>query len=114
MTTFVREVRDARSDVDGVSAELNSLKTILELIVEDVEAATNPLPPLLKTRIEAILSSCSQAVNEIEVCVGRHQGSRVQKGMRWATMGKGEMAKLQSTLEANKATLSLALDMISM
>jgi hypothetical protein len=38
VTTFVRAVRSARSDLDAVSRELASLTTLLELIAEDAKA----------------------------------------------------------------------------
>ncbi|CAM1502852.1 Fc.00g076280.m01.CDS01 [Cosmosporella sp. VM-42] len=113
LTVFVRDVRDARSDIDAVSAELNSLKTILELLVEDVETATRPMPPILETRISGVLSTCSRVIDDIQDCLNQHEGSRLQKRMRWVAVGKGDMEKLRSTLEAHKATLNLALDMIS-
>jgi hypothetical protein len=37
VTTFVRAVRSARSDLDGMSRELVSLSTLLELITEDAQ-----------------------------------------------------------------------------
>jgi hypothetical protein len=33
---FVKDVRAARSDLDAVSRELLSLKTVLELLVDDI------------------------------------------------------------------------------
>ena len=38
---FVKDVRAARSDLDGVSRELLSLKTVLELLADDVTESTN-------------------------------------------------------------------------
>ncbi len=41
ISTFVRQVRDARADMDEVLWELVSLKTILEMLAEDT-AEPNP------------------------------------------------------------------------
>lgn len=113
LTIFVRDVRDARGDIEGVCAELNSLKMILELLADDVEAANNPLPTILEARIKGILKNCSGVLDDIQECIDKYQSSRGTNGVKWAAIGKADMARLRSSLEAHKATLDLALDMIS-
>lgn len=113
LSSFVRDVRDARSDVEGVCGELSSLKITLDLLAEDVEAAPSPVPSVLETHIKNILKNCSAVVNDVQECIHKHQGSRVQKGIKWAAFGKGDMKELRSSLEAHKTTLGLALDMVS-
>jgi hypothetical protein len=36
----------------------------------------------------------------------------VQRGIRWASIGKAEMDRLRSAIEVHKTSLSLALDLI--
>jgi hypothetical protein len=49
VTGFVRDVRAARSDLDAVSRELLSLKTVLELLADDVADPTSEsFPETLK------------------------------------------------------------------
>ena len=46
---FVRGVRDARGDLDAVNRDLLSLKTVLELLADDVSATSKaPLPDTLQ------------------------------------------------------------------
>ncbi|KAK1990147.1 hypothetical protein LX36DRAFT_716969 [Colletotrichum falcatum] len=114
LTTFVRDVRDARSEIDAVSRELLSLKSVLELIADDFETAPRPPSDGLQKQISGVLSNCKIIVAEVDGCVQTHQGSRIQKGARWVAFGRGEMARLRATLEAHKTTLNLALDMLSL
>ncbi|KAF4992702.1 hypothetical protein FDECE_13637 [Fusarium decemcellulare] len=110
LTSLVRDVRDARGDIEHVSRELQSLKLVLELVAED---ATHPFPPALESQIKGVLSNCSKVVQEIGACVDKHQGSRAQKGLRWVAKGRDEMSKLRSLLEAHKSTFNLLLEMIN-
>ncbi|KAK2010007.1 hypothetical protein LZ32DRAFT_607911 [Colletotrichum eremochloae] len=114
LTTFVRDVRDARSEIDAVSRELLSLKSVLELIADDFENATRPPPDSLLVQVSGVLSNCNNIVGEVDGCVQAHQGSRIQKGARWVAFGRGDMARLRATLEAHKTTLNLALEMLSL
>ncbi|KAK1988162.1 hypothetical protein LZ30DRAFT_699882 [Colletotrichum cereale] len=114
LTTFVRDVRDARSEIDAVSRELLSLKSVLELIADDFENSPRPPPDGLLTQVSGVLSNCNNIIAEVDSCVQTHQGSRIQKGARWAAFGRGDMTRLRATLEAHKTTLNLALDMLSL
>ncbi|KAF6802931.1 hypothetical protein CSOJ01_11256 [Colletotrichum sojae] len=112
MTTFIRDVRDARSDIEDISRELLSLKTVLELIADDVENSSSPLPKNLEI-LPGVVSNCSRVVDDINSCIKAHDETRIQKRARWVTIGKGDMTKLKSNLESYKATLGLALDLLS-
>jgi hypothetical protein len=57
---FVKDVRAARSDLDGVSRELLSLKTVLELLADDVTDSTNEsFPQTLQKQITGIIGNCT-------------------------------------------------------
>lgn len=115
LTAFVRDVRDARNEVEGVNQELLSLKSVLKkFISDDIESSSRPLPPSLLNQIEGVVSNCTHVVAQVDNCIQSHQGSRIVKGAKWVATGRGDMAKLRSTLEAHKSTLNLALDMISL
>jgi hypothetical protein len=115
VTAFVRDVRDARSETDSVAHELLSLKTVLELLADDAsESSATPIPTGLAKQICGIMSNCNEVVTEIEKCLKQHEGSRIQKGIRWTTQGRGDMAKLRLSLEAHKSALEIALDMVAM
>ena len=56
VTSFVRDVDVARSDLDAVSRELLSLKTVLELLADDVaDPNDKPFPELSRSRSRELL-----------------------------------------------------------
>ncbi|KAF6832932.1 hypothetical protein CPLU01_05881 [Colletotrichum plurivorum] len=112
MNTFIRDVGDARSDIEDISRELSSLKLVLELIADDVKNSSSPLPKNLEI-LPGVVSNCSRVVKDIDTCIKAHDGTGIQKRARWVTIGKGDMTKLKSNLESHKATLGLALEMLS-
>ncbi|KAH8686711.1 hypothetical protein BGZ61DRAFT_533406 [Ilyonectria robusta] len=110
LIAFIRDVRDARGDVEEISLELHSLKMILELLAND---STVLLPLIIETQLDSVLSNCTRLVGDISQCIQQHQGSRLQKGLRWVAIGRGDMANLRSTLEAHKTTLNLLLEKVN-
>jgi hypothetical protein len=115
VTGFVRDVRAARTDLDAVSRELLSLKTVLELLAEDVANPTGKgFPETLQKQISGIVTNCSGVVAEIEQTLKKQEGTGLKKSAQWAVSGKEDIAKLRSSLEAHKSALEIALDMIAM
>jgi hypothetical protein len=116
VTIFVREVRDARGDLEMISRELHSLTTILDLLGDDIsKPSSNTLPPNLVTHIGLILKNCDGVIVEIERSLVKHQTSRLRSGGHWTLGGgKDDMTKFRSNLEAHKSALELALDMVTM
>src|SRR5689334_22061021 len=72
ISTFVRAVRESRSDLNEVDRELLSIKSILELIRDDLDPASdgkkgkNILPDALQEHILGILQCSSTAIKQIE------------------------------------------------
>jgi hypothetical protein len=115
VTGFVRDVRAARSDLDAVSRELLSLKTVLELLADDfAEPAGKSFPETLRKQITGIVSNCSGVVIEIEHTLKKHEGTGLKKSAQWVLSGKDDIAKLRSSLEAHKSALEIALDMVNL
>jgi len=111
----VRDVRSARSDLDSVQRELLSLKTILELLADDFADTTNlSLPDILNKQIIGIVTNCSEIVSSIEATLRKHESTKLSKAAQWVLTGKGDMAKLQSSLAAHKSALELALEMVNL
>ncbi|KAH6671346.1 hypothetical protein B0J14DRAFT_656322 [Halenospora varia] len=82
VTEFVRDVRAARKDLDGVSRKLTSLQTILELITKDCEASKDvPFLKILEKQIVGIVGNCIEVVGEIQQTLSDHRSSRFGK---WA------------------------------
>jgi hypothetical protein len=112
---FVREVRDARGDLDAVSRELQSLKTILEILAEDAKDINKgSFPESLQKQISGIVTNCGNVVVQIETCLESHVGTRLGTRVKWSLAGRGDVEKLRSTLEAHKSALDIALEMLTL
>jgi ankyrin repeat protein len=112
---FVREVRDARWDLDAVSRELISLKTVLEILSEDAENSTGGgFPQSLVRQICGILTNCGGVLEQIEASLQKHAGGGVKRGVKWSLSGRDDVNKLRSSLEAHKSALDIALEMVAL
>ncbi|KAH7253776.1 uncharacterized protein BKA55DRAFT_593431 [Fusarium redolens] len=115
INSFVRTCREARGDLDRVARELLSLQTVLELIQEDVTDESKTLPTTLERHVSGIVTNCNSVVVELQECITKYGGdNRLKSKAGWAINGQGDVAKLRSNLEAHKAALELALDMLSL
>ncbi|KAH7324406.1 hypothetical protein B0I35DRAFT_475655 [Stachybotrys elegans] len=111
---FIRTCRDARADLDKVSRELHSLRTVLELVRDDAKDDARPFPPPIAHHIVGIVANCNGVVAEIRVCINKYSDGRVRSKAAWALSGQGDMDKLRSSIEAHKSALELALDMLNL
>jgi len=115
ISTFVRQVRDARVDLDAVSRELVSLKSILEILAEDAAGSgANGLPESLTMQIQGIMSGCDDVIIQITRILSKYDGNSLVARSQWAISGRGDIDKLRSSLEAHKSALNIALDMLSL
>ncbi|KAI1775137.1 hypothetical protein F4818DRAFT_448683 [Hypoxylon cercidicola] len=108
---FVRDVREARSDVDGVSRELHSLQSVLDFLKEDAGL----FPPELAERIPDVLGHCSAVVDQLDAGISALSCSELpkqEKRSQWMASGRKEVAQFRASLEAHKAVLGLALDLV--
>lgn len=112
--SFVKDVRDAQSDLDAVSTELYSLKTVLEILADDCNDSPDKIPQILQKQISGITTSCAGVVVEIEKTLKKHEGGKLNKAAKWVASGKSDVIKLQSSLEAHKSALEIALDMVKL
>lgn len=112
LRSFIREVREARAELDAVLAEIQSLEGVLELLNDDAAA----FPWDLAQRTPPLLQHCTSIVQQIEgymhVCNGLGLSKRDKK-YRWMAI-KGDMEKLRSTLEGYKSTLAVVTDLVAM
>lgn len=110
---FVREVREARTDLDSVSRELHSLQSVLNLLKEDAGA----LPSKVATETPALLQQCNRVISELDADLLALDGSalsRPQKRSQWISTGKRQIAGLLPIIEAHRTVLGLALDLVGM
>lgn len=111
--SFIRDCKDARADLSRVTGELSELTLILELIRDDNAAASNDcLPDNLQTQVQAMLTSCSSAVMEIENIIVKCRGRRGP--LRWTILEKEKVTGLKGSLEAFKSGLTLALETVNL
>jgi hypothetical protein len=111
LNEFVREVREARADLDSVSRELHSLQSVLNLLKDDA----GNLPSKLAAETPVLLQQCNSVVGELDGCLLALDGralSRTQKRSQWISVGKEQIAGLKTALEAHRALIGLALDLV--
>jgi Fungal N-terminal domain of STAND proteins len=113
INTFVRTAREARRDLDSISRELLSLRTVLELLAQDTQERPKAIPNALEKQISSIISNCGGVLQDIEKSLQRYEEGKM-KSMKWAWSGRDDVGRLRATLEAHKSALQLALDMIAL
>lgn len=112
LNKFVREVREARSELDVISAELHSLDSILDLLREDAAFLSAPLAK----QTPGVLCTCLVLVNELEGCISvldRPGVSRAGKRSRWLA-SRHHFRNLQWTVGEYKVALGLAVDLVGL
>ncbi|KAK3688689.1 hypothetical protein B0T22DRAFT_479921 [Podospora appendiculata] len=107
VTAFMRDVRGARKEMVAVRRDLAGLKSVLEILGEDLGDSTdNGFPESLQTQVVEIARNCNQVVEDIGAYVRSSNRSRI----RWAASDKVDVEKLRRDLEVHKMTLSVTLD----
>jgi ankyrin repeat protein len=98
--------------MDMVLRELVSLETILRMLAEDT---ANPagLPDSLCIQIRGILNGCEEVTVQITQTLSKYESNKLITKGSWALKGKDDVTKLRSSLEAHKAALNIALDMLA-
>ncbi|KAJ0107502.1 group protein [Diaporthe amygdali] len=112
LRSFIREVREARAELDAVLAELHSLDGVLDILKDDASSFPEPLAK----RTPPLLEHCTSIVHQIEgymhVCNGLGLSARDKK-YRWMAI-RGDMEKLRLTLEGYKSTLAVVTDLVGL
>lgn len=110
ITTFIGDVRDARKDLRAVKRELESLQGSLAAFSDKDQFLQLENMKHLKDNVLGVVENCGKVVGEMRrLVLDMSRGS-----IRWATSGKSSMAKLQTSLEAHKSALEIALELITM
>ncbi|KAK3364638.1 hypothetical protein B0T25DRAFT_70202 [Lasiosphaeria hispida] len=116
LRAFVLDVRSSYVDIDAVRRELLSIQTLLELIEQDSKEHMVLIPRNAAERIAGIIRSCSQIVNEVQVCISEHGRPEDKAGrrLRWVKRGRKTMVKLIAALWVHRTSLLLALNVITL
>lgn len=110
LTSFVREVRESRAELDELSTELHSLDGVLDLLKDDVAS----FPATLAEQTPNVLHTCLALIGELEGCISildRPGVSRADKRSRWLA-SRDHIGSLRGTLAVYKSALGLAVDLV--
>ncbi|KAK3370809.1 hypothetical protein B0T24DRAFT_300321 [Lasiosphaeria ovina] len=114
IASFVKDARQTRRELAGVSRELTSLKTILELLVEYDETPTVVLPESMTKHFSKIVTNCDVVVLDIEKCLAKYKRDSLLRSISWVASGQNDVAKLLRELESHKSALDLGLNMVEL
>ncbi|KAI0812142.1 hypothetical protein GGR55DRAFT_613714 [Xylaria sp. FL0064] len=110
---FIRDCKEARTDLSQITRELSELSLILELIKDENAAATKGcLPDALQTQVQAMLTSCTTTVQQVDKTLAKCRGK--SGPLRWTMVEKDKAMTLKGSLEAFKSGLSLALETVNL
>ncbi|KAF2829155.1 hypothetical protein CC86DRAFT_403806 [Ophiobolus disseminans] len=115
VSVFVHEVREARSELDAVSRELMSLRTILEMLNKDVQGCSKEAFPIsLGKTVSGIVINCTVVVEQIDHRLKGHLNQKRVSRVKWTVSGRDDVDKLRSSLESHKGALDLALNVLEL
>ena len=109
---FVSSIRDARRDMELVSAELVSLSLCLAILRDD--SMKIQYPAGLQENLLTVLKNCDAVTTEITKLLSKLSSANLMRKIQWAAMGRDDMNKLRSSLESHKSALEIGLDMTSL
>jgi uncharacterized coiled-coil protein SlyX len=114
ISAFVKQVKEAKNDLDLVSQELRSLARILELMsANDASTTLQDYPPHLHRQFEEQIDECHKAVQAVQKTLDKYQTGNLQS-LRWAQSGKNAISDLRVNLEVHKSTFSILLNLLTM
>ncbi|KAF5569303.1 hypothetical protein FPHYL_2118 [Fusarium phyllophilum] len=116
ISQFLRDCKDAKSDLAAVSQELSILTRTLtqlkDLVPDGSDFADSDLTNNTKRHTREIVSSCLVVASDIEDVLSGYEGKLA--ALSWATRGKRKVATAKVLLETNRRALSLAVDTITL
>jgi hypothetical protein len=81
ISSFVKDVRSARQDLDSVKRELVSLEGVVSLISDDCDGKETHIPEALRTQVKNIPKNCSLGVEDIEKVLKEHETAKFGKSV---------------------------------
>ena len=106
---FVRQIREARADMDGISRELWSLKAVLEMLTDDVKSGAT-VPP----KLEDILKNCAEVMGRLDATLQQYNSERLRVRVKYVWSGKEMITHYRDSLAAHKGALDLAVDLVTL
>ena len=126
---FMADIRGAPGKIKAVSKEVHAFYNVLfslSVVLKDQDvqntiSRNNTLLETVETLIKPI-NNCRGILGQLSVKLEKLRNSYLEThdirsslvGVKWSLFSKNEISKLQQTLEAEKLTISVALNVISM
>lgn len=108
---FGQTARYARNDLDPVSRELVSTKTLLERLSKELQAGS--VPENFGEQIININISLNNVLDNLDKSIKNHERNRLDI-VRWGLSGKNEMRRFRTIIQSYKASLDIALNVLLM
>ena len=113
VSEFVRDCKDAKTDLEAVNRELLALKRTLNLLKDLVsESDESDLTNNTKRDIRDIIQNSLGIAATLDDELRGQQGSLL--AVNWAARGKRKVATYRVILETNRRALSLAVETITL
>ena len=126
---FMADIRGAPGNIKTVSKEVHAFYNVLSSLsvvlkdqgVQTAISGNNTLLETVETLIKPI-NNCRAVLGQLSVKLEKLRSSYTDTrdirsslvGVKWSLFSKNEISKLQQTLEAEKLTISIALNVITM
>ncbi len=111
---FVRNVREARSELGATARHLAELDITISLIRDDHTLnGSDPaqlIPASITAQTTTVIRGCQDILSELDAVLDKYNPKRHRTVVKWAMKGKEEVAGLNKLLEANTRTLAMALE----
>lgn len=114
--SFFKVVREAKHDLEAVSHELSSVKTVLELIDYDCNTGVwNNLgiQKQLQDQLLANIEKCGVVAQEIDDLLKKYLTDSKRRRIQWAIEGRRDMEKCCSRLEGHKSAIDMAVEVMT-
>ncbi|KAF4984353.1 hypothetical protein FDECE_17102 [Fusarium decemcellulare] len=116
INTFIKDCKEAKSDLSAVSTELSHLNQTLErlsdLLKDENETVNGPLLSRCLADISRIIQDCHSVTSQISNELSKDRGRFA--AIAWAVERKDRVASMKKLLEAHRSALNLAIDTITL
>ena len=113
ISKFISYVKEASKDMADVGGDLSALSISLTALSEDAKLNAETIPPDVAENIMSAVNQCGSVVAEISSLLQKMGTGKTPRKLQWVAFGRSDVAKLRLSLEAHKATLNIALNMIT-
>ncbi|KAI9773149.1 MAG: hypothetical protein M1840_008270 [Geoglossum simile] len=114
LRTFARDFREASKDAALVRGELGSLRTVLEMLQEEVQdVPTGAIPDSVAIQISGVTSSCNTVFGQISSVLAKYEEGGLRRRLSWTDHGCADIQNLLRSLKGHRGALDLALSTIN-